>query len=78
MECRLERATIHYEETGKGRPLLALHGCPLDGRSMAATIEPLSGRRKGWRRIYPDLPGMRRTKGPDLACLPGPGARTSR
>lgn len=65
MKCRLENMTFHYERKGKGRPLLALHGMPLDHRSMAAAIEPLFRKRKGWLRIYPDLPGMGKTKGPD-------------
>lgn len=69
MKCRLENITFHYKSKGQGRPLLALHGMPLDHRSMLAAIEPLFRRRKGWRRIYPDLPGMGKTKGPDwLTC----------
>lgn len=65
MKCRLGRITLHYKVRGRGRPLLALHGMPLDHRSMLDAIEPLFRRRRGWRRIYPDLPGMGRTKGPD-------------
>lgn len=65
MRCRLDKITFHYKVRGKGRPLLALHGMPLDHRSMLAAIEPLFRRRKGWRRIYPDLPGMGKTKGPE-------------
>ena len=78
MECRLERATIHYEETGKGRPLPALRGCPPDGRSMAATIEPLSGRRKSLAADRPRPPRHGEVEGSRLACVPGPGARPSR
>lgn len=65
MQCRLEKMTFHYTVRGKGRPLLVLHGMPLDHRSMLAAIEPLFKRRGGWRRIYPDLPGMGGTEGPE-------------
>ena len=65
MKCRLEKITFHYKARGQGRPLLALHGMPLDHRSMLDAIEPLFRKRKGWMRIYPDLPGMGKTKGPD-------------
>jgi len=65
MKCRLEKITFHYKVRGQGRPLLALHGMPLDHRSMLDAIEPLFRKRKGWMRIYPDLPGMGKTKGPD-------------
>ncbi len=65
MECRLDRITIHYEERGDGRLFLALHGWPLDNRAMLGAFEPIFAKRKSWKRIYPDLPGMGKTKGPD-------------
>ena len=65
MECRLDRITIHYEVRGEGRPLLALHGWPLDHRAMVGAFEPIFAKRQGWKRIYPDLPGMGKTKGED-------------
>ncbi len=65
MECRVRDLTIHYEEIGSGRPLLALHGWPLDHRHMVHDLEPLFVGRTGWRRIYPDLPGMGRTQAAD-------------
>lgn len=65
MRCRLENITFHYKIRGKGRPLLALHGMPLDHRSMMDAIEPLFRKRRGWMRIYPDLPGMGKTQGPE-------------
>ena len=46
MKCRLENMTFHYERKGKGRPLLALHGMPLDHRSMAAPSSLFSGSAK--------------------------------
>jgi len=57
MEHRLPRCTIHFEEFGEGRLLLVLHGGYLDHRHMVDTIEPLFDGRKGWKRIYIDIPG---------------------
>jgi pimeloyl-ACP methyl ester carboxylesterase len=65
MECRLDRITNHYEVRGEGRPFLALHGWPLDNRAMLGAFEPIFAKRKSWKRIYPDLPGMGKTAGPD-------------
>lgn len=62
MECRVRDVTFHYREFGTGRPLLLLHGLPLDHRHMARDFEPLFASRAGWRRIYPDLPGMGLTR----------------
>jgi len=63
MECKLDNITIHYEITGEGRPLLMLHGRPVDHHYMAADMEPIFAQREGWKRIYPDLPGMGQTPG---------------
>jgi pimeloyl-ACP methyl ester carboxylesterase len=65
MECRLENITVYYESRGEGRPLMMLHGRPLDHRHMVAEMEPLFETRPGWQRIYLDLPGMGQTPGPD-------------
>ena len=65
MECQVRDTTIYYEEVGAGRPLLLLHGWPLDHRHIASDIEPLFAERTGWRRLYPDLPGMGKTHAPD-------------
>jgi len=56
---------VHYEERGRGTPILMLHGRDADHRQMQADMEPLFAERTGWRRIYPDLPGMGRTPGAD-------------
>ena len=63
MECDLEDVRIHYQVFGEGRPIFLLHGWPLDHRHMASDMEPLFEGRAGWRRIYPDLPGMGKTPG---------------
>jgi pimeloyl-ACP methyl ester carboxylesterase len=64
MDCRLQNTTIYYEQFGEGMPLLLLHGWSGDHRHMADDFEPLFEQREGWKRIYPDIPGMGRTLGP--------------
>lgn len=63
MECKLDKATIHYKEYGKGKPIVMLHGYYPDHRLMSGCMEPIFIERQGYRRIYIDLPGMGRTKG---------------
>jgi pimeloyl-ACP methyl ester carboxylesterase len=65
MECKLDRITIHYQALGKGKPIIMLHGVPLDHRVLLVCMEPAFQHRDGWLRIYPDLPGMGKTKGVD-------------
>jgi pimeloyl-ACP methyl ester carboxylesterase len=65
MECRLENITIYFEQHGEGRPLLLLHGWPVDHRHKVKDFEPLFKDREGWKRIYPDMPGMGKTPGVD-------------
>ena len=66
MECNLRRnITVYYEMLGEGRPIIMLHGWPLDHRHMVTDMEPLFTHRDGWKRIYPDLPGMGKTPGLD-------------
>ncbi|HZE38407.1 MAG TPA: alpha/beta hydrolase, partial [Stackebrandtia sp.] len=49
---------LHHVEHGTGTPVLALHGWPVDHRLMTGCLEPVFARREGYRRLYPDLPGM--------------------
>jgi pimeloyl-ACP methyl ester carboxylesterase len=65
MECQVRDITIHYEEMGSGRPLLLLHGWACDNRHMIHAFEPLFTERSDWRRIYPDLPGMGKSRAAD-------------
>lgn len=65
MECTLENITVYYETFGEGRPIIMLHGWPIDHRHMVSVMEPLFKRREGWKRLYPDLPGMGKTSGVD-------------
>ena len=62
MECKVRDITVYYEEAGSGRPLLMLHGGGLDHRHIQDDMEPLFTSRAKWRRIYPDLPGMGKTR----------------
>lgn len=61
MKCHLEKCTVHYETRGDGKPIVMLHGGGPDRRSMVGCLEPILRKRKGWKRIYPDLPGMGKT-----------------
>jgi pimeloyl-ACP methyl ester carboxylesterase len=65
MKCKLKKITVHYETFGKGKPIIMLHGWPLDHRVMVSAMEPIFKNRDGWKRIYPDLPGMGETPGMD-------------
>ena len=57
--------TLHYEEFGDGRPIVFLHGWTMDHRVEMADYEKIFAARRGWRRIYPDLPGMGRSAAGD-------------
>lgn len=63
MECKLDNITLHYETLGQGKPILMLHGAPLDHRVLLECMEPIFKNRDDWFRIYLDLPGMGKTKG---------------
>lgn len=65
MEALVKSIPVYYEEYGTGIPLLMLHGGPADHRQMVGDMEPLFQNRSGWRRIYPDLPGMGKTPAPE-------------
>jgi pimeloyl-ACP methyl ester carboxylesterase len=70
---------VHYAERGSGTPVLALHGGSVDRREIMGAVEPVFADRPGYRRLYPDLPGMGRTPAPEtidstdavLELLPG-------
>jgi pimeloyl-ACP methyl ester carboxylesterase len=67
MECRINEVMVHYVEHGSGVPLVALHGAGVDHREIEAAIEAVVPG-EGYRRIYPDLPGMGRTTAGELTC----------
>ena len=53
---------VHFVEHGKGRPVLVLHRAGVDHREAEACFEPALDGLSGLRRIYPDLPGLGRTR----------------
>ena len=64
MECAVGDVPVQYAAYGEGRPVLVLHGAGVDHREAVACFEPALGASHGYRRIYPDLPGMGRTPAP--------------
>jgi pimeloyl-ACP methyl ester carboxylesterase len=56
---------VHYAQHGDGAPVLGLHGGGVDHREIQGALEPLFADRPGYRRLYPDLPGMGRTPAPE-------------
>lgn len=68
---RVIRGTpVSYEDLGSGTPVLVLHGVPGDHRMAQHYLEPLLAAAPGWRRIYPDLPGMGATPAADAVRTP--------
>jgi pimeloyl-ACP methyl ester carboxylesterase len=65
MECRVNGVAIHFAEHGTGIPLVALHGAGVDHREIEAAVEAIVPG-TGYRRIYPDLPGMGRSSADGL------------
>ena len=57
-------SSLYFEERGTGLPIVNLHGWPAEHGQMMAMMEPLFVHRRGWRRIYVDLPGMGLSSGP--------------
>ena len=52
-------STIHYREMGSGKPVMLVHGFPLDGRVWAGQIDALAEK---YRVIAPDLHGFGQSK----------------
>jgi pimeloyl-ACP methyl ester carboxylesterase len=50
--------TLHHVSHGEGTRVLAIHGWTPDHRLMTGCLEPVFESRPGYRRLYPDLPGM--------------------
>jgi pimeloyl-ACP methyl ester carboxylesterase len=57
----VEDVEVHFVEHGRGLAVLGLHGAGVDHREIEAWLDPILAGRDGYRRIYPDLPGMGRT-----------------
>jgi pimeloyl-ACP methyl ester carboxylesterase len=67
VECRIGEVTLHYAEHGSGVPVIALHGAGVDHREIEAALEAVVPK-AGYRRIYPDLPGMGGSTAAGLTC----------
>ena len=65
MEALFGGVAFHHVEHGSGHPVLVLHGAGVDHREPEACLEPFFSALGGYRRIYPDLPGMGRTAAPE-------------
>lgn len=59
--------TLNFAEHGTGVPVLALHGWMPDHRLMSGCLEPVFTARPGYRRLYPDLPGMGASPAPEAS-----------
>jgi pimeloyl-ACP methyl ester carboxylesterase len=51
-------ATLSYDDVGYGSCVLAIHGAYSTHHELASALEPLFAPEDGYRRIYPDIPGM--------------------
>jgi pimeloyl-ACP methyl ester carboxylesterase len=49
---------LSFIEEGAGTAVLALHGWTPDQLLMLGCLEPVFAKQAGYRRLYPDLPGM--------------------
>lgn len=56
---------VHYVEHGSGIPVVILHGAYSYHHEVEAALEPVFEHYSGYRRIYPDLPGMGHTPAPE-------------
>ena len=65
MDHAVGDVSLFAVEQGEGFPVLALHGAGVDHREVMACLEPVFEGLAGYRRIYPDLPGMGRTPAPE-------------
>ena len=62
---------LHSVSHGEGVPVLALHGWTPDHRLMTGCLEPVFAELPGFRRLYPDLPGMGQTPAGDIDSSDG-------
>lgn len=67
MQRQIKGVVVNYVEHGDGVPLVAVHGAGTDHREIEAAIEAVLPH-AGYRRIYPDLPGMGATTADGLSC----------
>jgi len=67
VEHQVNGVRVHYAEDGDGVPLVALHGAGVDHRDIKVAIDGFVPS-TGYRRVYPDLPGMGRSTADGLTC----------
>lgn len=67
VQCRVDEVLVSFVERGTGSVLMALHGAGVDHREIEAGTEAVLPA-TGYRRIYPDLPGMGATTADGLTC----------
>jgi len=65
MWCNIDDLRIWYEARGEGTPVIFLHGWAMDHRDETLVYEPIFTDRPGYKRIYPNLPGMGRSPARD-------------
>ncbi len=58
MAINIGTSRLHYVIHGEGVPVVLLHGSRVDHHLMTGCFEPIFACENGYRRIYPDLPGM--------------------
>jgi pimeloyl-ACP methyl ester carboxylesterase len=58
MRLSIDGHPVELDVLGHGRPVLMLHGFPLDRRALLRAVDPVFARRSGYRRIHVDLPGF--------------------
>jgi pimeloyl-ACP methyl ester carboxylesterase len=63
--------TLNFVSHGDGTPVLALHGWTPDHRLMTGCLEPIFTELPGYRRLYPDLPGMGKSPAGDIDSSDG-------
>ncbi len=64
MYKKVHGVELYCRSVGEGKPVVLLHGLGCDHRLMTGCMEPVFEQRRGYRRIYVDLPGMGRSDAP--------------
>lgn len=56
MKYHVDKNYLYYSIEGSGHPVLVLHAMGTDHRAMKKWVEPIFNDKKGFQRIYVDLP----------------------
>jgi pimeloyl-ACP methyl ester carboxylesterase len=57
-------AELNYTCHGEGLPVVCIHGFQADHNLMEECLEPIFRQRKGYQRLYVDMPGMGLSRAP--------------